>query len=154
MANDPVRALYVSPGGAITDVTLPADAQGQFEAMRGRIGCALVEPVDLGDGLMMWCDEEGFLAAEPKLNLCATGVAAGRGRLEQPYVGTVVFTGATTPDGDLQGLTGQQAADLRRECERLVRVVAMHRISYPGQTAIDEVRLVQCEGVEAGIGAR
>lgn len=154
MANDPVRAMCVSPGGAITEVTLPVDVQDQLDAMHRQIGCSLVEPVDLGDELTMWCDEEGFLVPEPQVNLCATGVAASHGRLEQPYVGTVVFTGATPPAGDLQGLTAQQAADLRRECEGVVRVVAMHRISYPGRTVIDDVRLAQCEGVEAGIGAR
>ena len=155
MANGPIRALRVTPGSAINEVLLPSGSEGQLGAMREQIGCSMVEPIGLGRELVMWCDEEGFLAAEPKLNLCATGVAAGHGRLEQPYVGTVVFTGAAVRGGELDGLTEAQVEGLRRECARVIRLAVMYRLSRPGCTAVDEVRLVQGACVtDIGIGAR
>lgn len=82
MANGPIRALRVTPGGAINEVVLPSGSGGQLGAIRKQIGCSMVDPVGLSPDLMMWRNEEGFLAAEPKLNLSATGVAAGHGRLD------------------------------------------------------------------------
>lgn len=155
MANGRILALRVTPGGAINEVVLPSESGGQLGAVRVQLGWSMVELVGLGPDLMMWCDEDGFLAAEPKLKLCATGVAAGHGRLEQPYVGTAVFTGTAVGGGDLDRLTEQQAEDLRRECAQVIRVAAMCRLSRPGWTAVDEVRLVQGECVtDIEIGAR
>lgn len=155
MVNDPIRALRVTPGGAITDVTLPPDVLGQLEAMCQQTECSLVEPVDLGSELTMWCDEEGLVARTPVANLCATGIAARRGLSSQPYVGTVLFTGGPTDDGALSGLTEEQAAELRRECEDVVRFVVAQRIARPERGALTEVHLVQQEyPLELGMGAR
>ncbi|WAX55136.1 DUF3846 domain-containing protein [Jatrophihabitans cynanchi] len=155
MANGPIRALRVTPGGAINEVLLPSGSEGQLGVMREQIGCSMVEPVGLGPDLMMWCDEEGFLAAEPKLNLCATGIGASHGRVEQAYVRTTVFTGAAAGGVELDGLTEAQVEELRRECAHVIRLAVMYRLSRPGCTAVDEVRLVQGACVtDTGIGAR
>ena len=155
MANGPIRGLRVTPGGAINEVAFPPGSGGQLGAIREQIGCSMVEPVGLGPDLVMGCDEEEVLAAEPRLNLCATGVAARHGRLEQPYVGTVVFTGTAVGGGDLDGLSEQQAEDVRRECAHVIRSVAMARLSRPRCSLVDEVRLVQRGCVrDVGIGAR
>ena len=155
MANDPIRAMRVTPAGAITDVTLPPDVHGQLGAMCQQIECSLVEPVGLGAGLTMWCDEEGLVTRTPVANLCATGIAARHGLCAQPYVGTVLFTGGSTAGGELRGLSDAQAADLRRECEHVVRFVVAQRIARPERGALAEVQLVQDEySFELGISAR
>ena len=155
MANAPIGALRVTPGGANNEVALTSGSGGQLGAIRGQIGCSTVEPVGLGPELAMWCDEGELLAAEPKLNLCATGIAARHGRLEQPYVGTADFTGTAVGSGDLKGLSEQQAEDVRRECAHVIRSGAMLRFSRPGCSPVDEVRLVRGECVsDVGIGAR
>jgi hypothetical protein len=93
MVENSVRALRVTPRGVITDVWLPADTREQLTAMYQHLSCSLVELVRLGEELTMWCDEEGFLAARPKANLCAIGIAARHGSTGRPFVGTVLFTG-------------------------------------------------------------
>lgn len=65
------------------------------------------------------------------------------------------MTGRSVGGGDLDGLTEQQVEDLRRECAHVIRLAVMYGPSRPGCSPVDEIRLVQGEGLsDVGIGAR
>jgi len=145
MPENTVRALRVSPRGELAEVSLPEDTRAQLAAMYRQMDCALVEPVSLSESLTMWCDEEGFLTARPEVNLCATGVAARRGITHQPYAGTVLFTGAADAAGRIRELSRDQALELRRECEHVIRLTVTQRMADPGAVPRDEVRSIHHE---------
>lgn len=153
MTDNAVQALRVTPRGEITDVWMP-EGYARLAAMYRQMNCESVEPVALASDLAMWCDEDGFHTDRPVVNLCATGVAARHGFTHQPYVGTVLFTGAASLDGETLELTRQQAVDLRRSCEATVRLAVMYRMGNPNQLAMDEVRAIQTEcSSSIGLGA-
>jgi hypothetical protein len=155
MANESGRAVRVTPRGAISDVTLPPEVGGQLAAMRENLDCSLVQPVDLTSEVTMWCDEESLLAHSPEVNLCATGIAARHGLSAQPYVGTVLFTGACDEAGEICGLGEAQASELRRECMHVARYVMEQRLARPERGALAEVQLVQQEyPLELSVGTR
>lgn len=154
MTDNTVRALRVTPRGEITDVCLP-EGHARLAAMYRQMNCESVEPVALASDLAMWCDEDGFHADRPVINLCATGVAARHGFTHQPYVGTVLFTGGAGRDGETLALTPQQALDLRHSCEATVRLAVMYRMGNPNRSAMDEVQAIQTEcSSSIGLGAR
>jgi hypothetical protein len=153
MDENTVQALRVTPRREITDMQLPQGSK-QLAAMYQALGCTTVEPVVLADDLTMWCDEDGF-AKNPVVNVCVTGVAARHGRIDQPCVGTVLFTGGAGPDEETLGLRPHQALDLRTACEAVIRSVVIYRAGNPACSVLDEVRAVQAEGLSGvGLGAR
>lgn len=141
---DYIRTLRITPSGHISDVPLPTRDR-QLDAMHGLIGCDMVQPVDLGNGVTMWADEDGFAVDRPTVNLMATGIAARHGLTHQPYVGNILFTGGMDEHGESLGLTVDQSAELRAIAESVVRSVIAYRMSHPADSAMQETAAVQTE---------
>lgn len=126
-AREPIDAFVIGPLGGMRDVELH-DHQGSYlTALYRLIGCRTVDVVALTDGVDMWLDEEGMLAADPDVNLPATGVAASFGLTHQPYFGTAVFTGGPDEEGNVTSLSATAAKELRRRAENVLRQVVIAR---------------------------
>ncbi|MFI6689024.1 DUF3846 domain-containing protein [Streptomyces sp. NPDC050485] len=107
LAADPTRyALRVDPHGTFRLLNWNAD-----NSPRHALSCDTARPVDLTTQLLMWVDEDalalGHEANTPAANLIALYLPR-----PLPYFGPVVFTGSTTPGGELLGLTQDQAVAL------------------------------------------
>ncbi len=95
----------------------PADAPdgALLELLYRELGVTIVEVVHLdgllfadgtGDGIDMWCDEEGMLNDSP-VNDLAAAIAMESGLTHQPYFGNLLFA-RTDEKGEAIALTAQQ----------------------------------------------
>jgi hypothetical protein len=132
-----LTALRISEDGQISDVEIPSgDGWETLHAMYREIGCRMVEAVGLGEGLVLWCDEDG--RAEGKgLNGCATLIAqhflAVEGRVlagDQNVIGTVLLTGGPDEEGDTTGLSVDRRKDVISFLGRAVREIGERRIRF------------------------
>lgn len=96
-------ALWVSPTGRFRllhwdTVATPDDA----------LCCTTARPIDLTTQLIMWVDEDALLLNQP-LNGPACALLSTYQALPSPYFGDIVFTGSTDAQGNILGLTQDQA---------------------------------------------
>jgi predicted RNA polymerase sigma factor len=81
-----------------------------LRALQRGVG-GLVQALDLKDDLTMWVNEEGKLQGLP-VNENATVIFAARFRAIDLIVGDIVLTGGTDDEGEVLGLTDQQAEEI------------------------------------------
>ncbi|MCZ4098099.1 DUF3846 domain-containing protein [Streptomyces sp. H39-C1] len=96
-------ALWVSPSGTFR--LLPWDAAITPD---DALCCNIARPVDLTTQLIMWVDDDALLLDQP-LNGPACALLSTYEALPGPYFGDVVFTGSTDAQGNILGLTQDQA---------------------------------------------
>jgi hypothetical protein len=71
----------------------------------------LIQPVDIGDTVTMWVNEEGLLRGDLRLNHLATMLMEEIG-YKTPIMGDVVFTGAPDEDGNTMEFPAQASYQL------------------------------------------
>lgn len=99
--------VKIDARGSIHVVTFTAvDVHEKLRALYQLIGCELIEPVDVADGITVWVDEEGLYRQAP--NSMLTSVVRQSVPVQTPIYGAGVFL-ASTEDGDMAALTQEQA---------------------------------------------
>ena len=83
----------------------------------------LIQPVDIGDTVTMWVNEEGLLRGDLKLNHLATMLMEEIG-YKTPIMGDVVFTGAPDEDGNTMEFPAQASSELIELIESFRAVMA------------------------------
>ena len=103
MAPLTTRAVCVNPDGDVRELDLGTGAD-QLDALHRAIGCDSVDLLAVTPQLLMWVDGEGLVNGSA-MNTVATGLVSATPQLRsQPIRGTVVFTGAADPQGDVTPL--------------------------------------------------
>jgi hypothetical protein len=85
-------------------------AEGELKKLQNAVD-GLIQPVDIGDKVTMWVNEEGLLRGDLKLNHLATMLMEEMG-YKTPIMGDVVFTGAPDEDGNTMEFPAQASFDL------------------------------------------
>ncbi len=96
----------------LTTIDLDLDApEGSLQTLQTAVG-GYIEGVRLSDSMELWLNEEGLYMC-PDLNPFATLLYRQTFKMDNPIMGNVVFTGGSDYDGNLEGLTEQQATLIR-----------------------------------------
>ena len=115
------KTLVVEKDG--TNYVLETDRAGMLKTLQGAVG-GLVEPIDFGDNLTMWVNEEGKLnGMEP--NWIATAFFMRRFGVNDVIHGDVIFTGGTDKHGNTLGLNKEIKEALQRVVWHLRDLYAM-----------------------------
>jgi len=85
-------------------------AEGELKKLQTAVD-GLIQPVDIGDKVTMWVNEEGLLRGDLKLNHLATMLMEEIG-YKTPIMGDVVFTGASDEDGNTMEFPAQASYEL------------------------------------------
>jgi len=96
-------AVSVNPDGEVREVDLGAGAD-QLGALYRAIGCDVLDLLTVTPQLLLWVDDKGVVNGSP-VNTVATALVAATPQLRSHTIrGTVVFTGAADPHGDVTAL--------------------------------------------------
>ena len=85
-------------------------AEGELKKLQNAVD-GLIQPVDIGDKVTMWVNEEGLLRGDLKLNHLATMLMEEIG-YKTPIMGDVVFTGAPDEEGNTMEFPAQASYQL------------------------------------------
>jgi len=85
-------------------------AEGELKKLQTAVD-GLIQPVDIGDTVTMWVNEEGLLRGDLRLNHLATMLMEEIG-YKTPIMGDVVFTGAPDEDGNTMEFPAQASYEL------------------------------------------
>jgi Domain of unknown function (DUF3846) len=97
------RAVAVDPDGGVRELDLGAGA-AQIDALYRAIGSTTLDMLTVTPQLLMWVDDQGVVKGSA-VNTVATELVSQTPQLRnQPIRGTVVFTGAAEPRGDVTPL--------------------------------------------------
>lgn len=95
-------------------------AEDGLSKLQNAVG-GLIQPVDFGNEVTMWVNEEGLLIDGMKVNYVATNLAREIG-YETPMMGDVVFTGGVDEVGDTMALSEQASVELQKIAEMVRKV--------------------------------
>jgi hypothetical protein len=85
-------------------------AENELRKLQGAVD-GLIQPVDIGNTITMYVNEEGLLRGDLTPNYIATMIMSEMG-YNTPIMGDVVFTGAVDEDGDTMELGSAEIAEL------------------------------------------
>lgn len=106
-----LQGVRVNLDGTAEGVKIIATTSGErLSAMYKLIGCALVEPVDLPEGITLWVDEEGLYRSEHNPTL--TAMVHRTRPAQSPLFGVGLFLGFEDATGETVGLTRDQLASV------------------------------------------
>jgi hypothetical protein len=113
-----MKALYIPVGndGDLEVIDVPEGARAELDALYAKLGCNLVEVVEVKGGCSMFIDEEGKYTRPDEYNGRATSLAL-RNRsisLIDWISGPAVVLGPPDDEGEAQGLTDSQVASFRQ----------------------------------------
>lgn len=97
-------------------------AENELRKLQDAVG-GLIQPVDFGDEVTMWVNEEGLLIEGMAPNWIATNLAREIG-YETPMMGDVVFTGGSGEDGETLPLSEQARIELEQITERVRKLLS------------------------------
>jgi hypothetical protein len=97
-------------------------AENGLRKLQNAVG-GLIQPVDFGNEVTMWVNEEGLLIESMELNWIATNLAREIG-YETPMMGDVVFTGGSDSEGDTMALSEQARVELEQIVERVRKLLS------------------------------
>lgn len=97
-------------------------AEDGLRKLQNAVG-GLIQPVDFGNEVTMWVNEEGLLIEGMVPNWIATNLALEIG-YETPMMGDVVFTGGTDEDGDTMALSEQASYELQQIANRVRKLLS------------------------------
>ena len=95
-------------------------AEDGLRKMQTAVG-GLIQPVDFGNEVTMWVNEEGLLIDGMQVNYIATNLSREIG-YETPMMGDVVFTGGVDEVGDTMALSEQASVELQKIAEMVRKV--------------------------------
>jgi hypothetical protein len=102
------RAVAVTTAVDVRELDLGSGG-GQIDALYRAIGSRDLDMLTVTPQLLMWVDDQGLVNGSA-VNPVATALLSQMPRLRShPIRGTVVFTGATDPDGDVTSLAPEWA---------------------------------------------
>ena len=110
-----MKALYIPASNEPLEV-IDVPEGDVLNKLYERIGCDLVEVVEVKDGCSMYIDEEGKYRRPTEYNGRATALAT-RARSIVPWdviVGPAVLFGPPDEEGEETGLSDQQVASFRQ----------------------------------------
>jgi hypothetical protein len=107
--------VAVNPGGGVRELDLGTGA-AQIDALCRAIGSTMLDMLTVTPLLLMWVDDQGVVNGWV-VNTLATAVVSQTPRLRnQPIRGTVVFTGAAGPAGEVTSLAPEWVQVLHSHC--------------------------------------
>ncbi len=114
----PKHALLVKADLAYEGLDI---AEGELKKLQTAVD-GLIQPVDIGDTVTMWVNEEGLLRGDLKLNHLATMLMEEIG-YKTPIMGDVVFTGGSDEDGNTMEFPAQASYELIQLIDSLKAVM-------------------------------
>lgn len=106
------QAVIIKTTGERKTVDLEDPSKSELSIMQEVVG-GWVEPVDVADGMTLWCNEEGKIQGLPSNYPAMQSTSAGEFLMPGDVIaGDVIITGGTDDEGDTLGLTEDQVSAL------------------------------------------